>query len=684
MSGRRLVVLLSALSGALLLAAPAVAGGTPGKGPDAQPPTDQLVVRLAPGSTLDASALATTAGVDLKKVRQLADGSFVLKLGQRHSLADADAISARLASRADVTSAEPDRMMVPFATTPNDPMWSQQWDMLAPASGNYGINLLAAWDALTNPQTIRVGVIDTGYRPHADIASRIIPGYDFIGDALVANDGGGRDTDASDPGDWITSSENASGYFKGCGTSNSSWHGTHVSGTIGAVANNDLGVVGISRGCRSSRSACSASAVAIRATSPTRFAGRRPFRFRRADEHDARSRRQHQPRRQRRLRLDHAERDRRGCGGAARSWSSLRGTATSDASNFTPANCANVITVAATGHTGSRAYYSNYGSTVEIAAPGGDAQLGKTIVSTLNSGTTTPGADSYANYQGTSMATPHVVGVVALMLSKNPSLTPAQVTSLIRSSATPFPSGSSCSTSLCGSGHRQRGGSGDGGGRRRRPDSARCVREDVAGEPRLDLGHLGDAAVERELRRRELRLLPRHDERRRVQHLLGERRLVDVRDRQQPGAGREVLLAGAGDEHRRNDDGRRPDVAYVLDPARLAAPGCLLEVVAVERRHEREQRGDAQLGRELGCDVVRGLHRDVGGDLHDVHLGRLVDVGDCQPVPADDVLLAGARPERLGDDNRERRRSLELQHAVAEFRERGSVRGFSLSPGFRC
>ena len=97
--------------------------------------------------------------------------------------------------------------------------------------------------------------------------------------------------------------------------------------------------------------------------------------------------------------------------------------------------------MAATGHTGSRAYYSNYGTSVEIAAPGGDAQLGKTILSTLNAGTTTPGADSYANYQGTSMATPHVVGVVSLMLSANPGLTPAQVTSMLQATATKFPAG---------------------------------------------------------------------------------------------------------------------------------------------------------------------------------------------------------------------------------------------------
>ena len=125
MSGRRLAVLLSALTGALLLSAPALAGG----GQSAQPPTDQLVVRLASGSALDTSALAASAGVDVKKVRQLTDGSFVLKLGKRHSLADMRSISARVAARSDVASAEPDEMMVPFATTPNDTRWAEQWDM---------------------------------------------------------------------------------------------------------------------------------------------------------------------------------------------------------------------------------------------------------------------------------------------------------------------------------------------------------------------------------------------------------------------------------------------------------------------------------------------------------------------------------------------------------------------------
>lgn len=101
------------------------------------------------------------------------------------------------------------------------------------------------------------------------------------------------------------------------------------------------------------------------------------------------------------------------------------GNATSDAANFTPAGCSGVITVAATDRNGSRASYSNYGSAVEISAPGGDGPDG--VLSTLNDGTTAPGNPIYAAYQGTSMAAPHVSGVVSLMLSRNPSLTPHNV-----------------------------------------------------------------------------------------------------------------------------------------------------------------------------------------------------------------------------------------------------------------
>ena len=173
--------------------------------------------------------------------------------------------------------------------------------------------------------------------------------------------------------------------------SNSSWHGTHVSGTIGAVSDNGIGVAGINQNSKiqplrvlgKCGGYTSDIADAIRWSAGLPVSGipnNNPT-----------------PDRVVNISL--------GGSGACDSVTQsainaavaagtvvvvAAGNSTSDASNFTPANCDNVITVAATGHTGSRAYYSNYGTSVEIAAPGGDAQLGKTILSTLNAGTETP------------------------------------------------------------------------------------------------------------------------------------------------------------------------------------------------------------------------------------------------------------------------------------------------------
>jgi serine protease len=465
-------MLVVALAAALVVVASAFAGGKHGgEGTVAEAPTDQIVVRLVAGATLDDAGLDAAAGVKLKHVRRLDDGRYVLKLPKRARSADVSEITARLAARNDVLSAEPDAMMQPLAI-PNDARWPEQWDLFAPAGGSYGANLPGAWDISTGAPGIVVGVIDTGYRPHADLAGRFVAGYDFIGDTLVANDGNGRDADPSDPGDWITSNENASGYFAGCGVGNSSWHGTHVSGTIGAASNNALGVAGINWASKiqplrvlgkcGGYTSDIADAIRWGAGLPVSGLPANPT-----------------PSKVLNLSLG-------GSGACSSTYQNAinaavaagtvvvaaAGNSNSDASAYQPASCANVITVAATGHTGKRAYYSNYGSTVEIAAPGGDSTLGKTILSTLNAGTTTPGADSYANYQGTSMATPHVVGVVSLMQSVNPALTPAQILSMLQASVTPFPAGSTCTPSICGPGivnaaaavTLANGGGGGGGG----------------------------------------------------------------------------------------------------------------------------------------------------------------------------------------------------------------------------
>jgi serine protease len=120
------------------------------------------------------------------------------------------------------------------------------------------------------------------------------------------------------------------------------------------------------------------------------------------------------------------------------------GNESTDASNSTPANCTGVVTVAATNRAGARAYYSNYGSVVDVAAPGG----GGGILSTLNAGNTNPGSDSFEFYQGTSMAPPHVAGVIALLYATDPAITPDGAESIIKNTARVFPG----SCTQCGSG----------------------------------------------------------------------------------------------------------------------------------------------------------------------------------------------------------------------------------------
>jgi serine protease len=125
-----------------------------------------------------------------------------------------------------------------------------------------------------------------------------------------------------------------------------------------------------------------------------------------------------------------------------------------NAADFSPASCENSITVAATARTGNRAYYSNYGSIVEVSAPGGETvgQAFNGVLSTLNSGATGPGNHTYAFYQGTSMAAPHVAGLASLAIGLDPTLSPAEISGALQASARVFPAGSSCTTSACGAG----------------------------------------------------------------------------------------------------------------------------------------------------------------------------------------------------------------------------------------
>jgi serine protease len=443
---------LAGLSVTLAMTLPlsAVAGGPLVQAAHTRPTADkvdQLIVKyrnataaavLDTGTLRTASVAASSRNLGLQHLRRTALGAHVLRLNQRVSVDEAKALALEIqANDFNVEYAEPNRMMHALLT-PNDSFYaSQQWDLFESTAG---INAPTAWDTTTGAGVV-VAVIDTGYRPHADLVANIVAGYDFISDAANTHDDDGRDDDALDPGDYSAAGEcDANAY-------SSSWHGTHVAGTIAAVTNNAMGIAGIASGAK---------------VQPVRVLGSCGGTY--ADIADAivwaaGGTVSGVPANATPARVINMS-----LGGTSSCPSSLQdaidtarslgsvvvvaaGNETANASTSAPANCRGVVAVAAVGRTGARASYSNFGSVVDLAAPGGDGANG--IYSTLNAGTSTPGADSYEEYNGTSMAAPHVAAVAALMLSVNSALRPDDVESRLKASARAFPADcNQCGTGL--------------------------------------------------------------------------------------------------------------------------------------------------------------------------------------------------------------------------------------------
>ena len=392
-------------------------------------------------SKIESSAKA--AGANLVSGTVHADETATFTLSEKLTTDEAKAFIESVQAEGQVAHVEPDFVMHAM-TAPNDPNYGQQWSLAASAAG---IGVEGAWQHATG-RGVNVAVIDSGINAnHPDLASKLHAGYDFMSDPRMSRDGDGRDANPQDEGDWMRAGD--------CGANNprqdqpSSWHGSHVSGIIGAATGNGEGMAGVARdaqivpvralGWCGGMSSDIADAItwATGGTVPGVPANPNP-----------------------------ATVVNMSLGGSAPSCPRVyqnaidaatqrgavivvaAGNESQDVSRVTPANCRNVIVVGATGPKAGQSYFSNFGNGVTVSAPGGDARAGGVIQSTVDRGQTKPAGPTYGGMQGTSQAAPHVAGVVAMLKQLKPNMNVAEASRYLTAHATPL---SSCRGG-CGAG----------------------------------------------------------------------------------------------------------------------------------------------------------------------------------------------------------------------------------------
>lgn len=401
---------------------------------------------LYAGITSDVQSIDELLNIKTSYVRSTALDASVVTTSAALTPAQAQQYMNALSANSKVASVSPD--MRRYATVDNtsapvkinDPKMNRMWSL----TGEKGISALEAWGT-TRGQGVTVAVLDSGITAHPDLDANVLPGYDFIAESAFSNDGNGRDSDPTDAGNWTVDDQ----CFTGSKATPSDWHGTHVAGTIAAIANNNEGIAGV---------APEAKIVPVRVlgacggfdsdiTDGIIWAAGGSVRGVPANQHPAQVINMSigsegtctTPYRQ-----AIAQANKRGSIVVV-----AAGNNNFDASKSSPGNCEDVITVGATDKNGKRSYFSNYGSRVDVSAPGGDRRYwGGGILSTLNAGKTAPGKADYAEYQGTSMAAPHVAGIVALMKAVDPKLTYAQAKKVLQSTSQSV----ECDQSACGFG----------------------------------------------------------------------------------------------------------------------------------------------------------------------------------------------------------------------------------------
>jgi serine protease len=415
--------------------------------PNAEP-GKKLMVRLAAAASPNWSVLlprwSSLVGSTISVDHQIGD-VWVLKLAAAVPAADLANMASQLETDAAVQYADP-VARVHAQRVPNDSQFPAQWSLTDPVGG---INAPAAWDLQIGNASQAVAVIDTGITSHPELDGKVLPGYDFISDPDVANDGDGRDGDPSDPGDHTGDNECGPGVPGEA----SSWHGTFVSGLIAANTNNNTGIAGINWNAKilpvRVLGKCGGSFDDVAAG--ILWAAGLPVAGAPLNPNPARV-------------INMSLGGQAACPQAVQDAINVvlgqgvvvavaAGNFAIDVAQFAPASCSGVISVGASTRQGDRASYSNFGVRVDVSAPGGDGAQSDWILSLTNDGQTGPTFPTYAIGIGTSFAAPQVAGVASLMLARNANLTPGQVLGIISASARAFTNPAACALGpACGVG----------------------------------------------------------------------------------------------------------------------------------------------------------------------------------------------------------------------------------------
>jgi serine protease len=388
---------------------------------------DRFIIKYKDGTAESGSTTAVQSRLDrlagsfpskAHYSRRMGRGSNVVTTERKLKGSEAKAFMRAIASDPNVEFVELDTVMT-LGSSPNDPLYGKQWALSSnqmPATSTPGIRAEGAWDIATGAGVV-IGVVDSGITSHSDLNPNLLPGYEFTS-GTYSNRGGDGTQPANKPG------ENC----------NVMWHGTHVAGIMAAVTNNGMGIAGIAPAAKifSVRTVknCDGGLMSDMADGITWAVGgpvsdvpvnRNPAKVINISLYAWGAC-------QRSLQdaIDYATS--KGAVVVA-----IAGNYSTDAAKVQPANCRNVITVGAVNSDSTKWVSSDFGPTVDIAAPGNN------IWSTYNDGKTAPGAEGYGLLGGTSQAAPMVSGVAALVQSVAPMpLTVAEMRTLIQQTAQPF------------------------------------------------------------------------------------------------------------------------------------------------------------------------------------------------------------------------------------------------------